>query len=117
VRSVKEGCLSKLSWFGKRSPQRASTEFVAHYHSERNHQGKANSLLFRSPVRSMPRQSIRCRERLGRPASILLPGRLNTWTIRGHIAGNGSGLGGSCQNGKKLGRPNTTATNAIPRGG
>jgi putative transposase len=65
VRSVKEECLSKLVLFGERSLQRALTEFMAHYHSERNHQGKANSLLFPSPVRSMPRQSIRCRERLG----------------------------------------------------
>lgn len=65
VRSVKEECLSKLVLFGERSLQYALTEFVAHYHSERNHQGKANSLLFPSPVRSMPRQSIRRRERLG----------------------------------------------------
>jgi hypothetical protein len=26
------------------------TEFVAHYHSERNHQAKGNSLLFPAPV-------------------------------------------------------------------
>ena len=65
VRSVKEECLSKLVLLGERSLQRALTEFVAHYHSERNHQGKANSLLFPSPVRIIPRRGIHCRERLG----------------------------------------------------
>jgi hypothetical protein len=44
VRSVKEECLSKLILFGESSLRRALTEFVAHYHSERNHQGKGNSL-------------------------------------------------------------------------
>src|SRR5690349_4053874 len=38
VRSVKS--LSKLILFGERSLQRALTEFVAHFHAERNHQGK-----------------------------------------------------------------------------
>ena len=42
VRSVKEECLSKLILFGERSLQRALTEFLAHFHSERNHQGKGN---------------------------------------------------------------------------
>ena len=46
VRSVKEECLSKLILFGERSLQRGLTEFLAHHHSERNHQGKANILLF-----------------------------------------------------------------------
>jgi len=46
VRSVKEECLNKLILFGERSLQRAVTEFIAHFHSERNHQGKANALLF-----------------------------------------------------------------------
>ena len=45
VRSVKQECLSKLILFGEGSLKRALAEFVAHYHSERNHQGKANALL------------------------------------------------------------------------
>jgi hypothetical protein len=65
VRSIKEECLSKLILFGARSLQRALTEFIAHHHSERNHQGKANSLLFPASVASNPRRSIRRRERLG----------------------------------------------------
>jgi transposase InsO family protein len=65
VRSVKEECLSKLILFGESSLRRALTEFVAHYHFERNHQGKGNALLFPAPLTKVPRRSVRCRERLG----------------------------------------------------
>ena len=47
VRSVKEECLSKIIVFGERSLRRALSEYVAHCHAERNHQGKSNVLLFR----------------------------------------------------------------------
>jgi hypothetical protein len=46
VRSVKEECLSKVVLFGKRSLRRALSEYVEHFHAERNHQGKGNALLF-----------------------------------------------------------------------
>ena len=36
VRSVKEECLSKIIVFGERSLRRALSEYVAHYHAERN---------------------------------------------------------------------------------
>ena len=67
VRSVKQECLSKLILLGERSLQRALTEFVAHYHGERNHQGKSNALLFPAPAPLKPgcRRGICCRERLG----------------------------------------------------
>ena len=42
VRSVKEECLSRLILFSAASLQRALNEFVAHYHAERNHQGRGN---------------------------------------------------------------------------
>ena len=65
VRSVKEECLSKLILFGERSLRRALTEYVAHFHAERNHQGKGNVLLF-PPVAVRHRAgTVRCRERLG----------------------------------------------------
>ena len=48
VRSVKEECLSRLILFGEASLQHALHEYVEHYHHERNHQGKGNSLLFPS---------------------------------------------------------------------
>ena len=46
VRSVKEECLSKVVLLGERSLQRALSNYVAHFHAERNHQGKGNVLLF-----------------------------------------------------------------------
>jgi transposase len=46
VRAVKEEGLSKLILFGEASLRRAITEFIGHYHGERNHQGRGNLLLF-----------------------------------------------------------------------
>jgi transposase InsO family protein len=67
VRSVKEECLSKLILFGEASFRRALSQFQERYHSERNHQGKGNVLLFlRADV--LPKSSgspIGRRERLG----------------------------------------------------
>ena len=66
VRSVKQECISKLILFGEASLQRALTDFIAHYHAERNHQGKGNVLLF--PARDKPKRTgsdIHCTERLG----------------------------------------------------
>ena len=67
VKSVKDECLSKLILFGEASLRRALREFIAHYHGERNHQGKNNVLLF--PSTSAPEAridaSVACRERLG----------------------------------------------------
>jgi hypothetical protein len=51
VRSVKQECLSKLVLFGERPLRRALQQYVAHYHEERNHQGKQNRLLFPLPNR------------------------------------------------------------------
>jgi putative transposase len=67
VRSIKSECLSKLTLFGESSLRRTITEFSTHYHYERNHQGKANLLLFPAPGcrRPCPRAPIRCQERLG----------------------------------------------------
>ena len=42
VRSVKDECLSKLILFGEASLRRALTDFIDHFHAERNHQGKDN---------------------------------------------------------------------------
>jgi transposase InsO family protein len=65
VRSVKQECLSKLILFGENSLQRALSEFIVHFHSERNHQGKGNVLLFPAPEEESHRRRVRCRERLG----------------------------------------------------
>jgi len=67
VKSVKDECLSRLILFGKASLRRALGEYVAHYHTERNHQGKNNVLLFPcAPAReARVDASVACRERLG----------------------------------------------------
>src|SRR5215467_8524794 len=49
------------------SRTRGVTQFTEHYHTERNHQGKGNVLLFPEveEFRQTCGPSIRCRERLG----------------------------------------------------
>jgi putative transposase len=66
VRSVKEECLSRLILFGEASLRHALTQYMEHFHHERNHQGKGNVLLF-SPVSQDKAHAgpLRCRERLG----------------------------------------------------
>ena len=67
VRSVKEECLSKLILFGESSLRRALPQFQEHNHTERNHQGKGNVLLF-PHGEELPKSrgpSIECSERLG----------------------------------------------------
>ena len=65
VRSVKEECLSKVILFGERSLRRALSEYVEHYHAERNHQGKDNVLLFPGSANTRRDGRVQCRERLG----------------------------------------------------
>jgi putative transposase len=65
VRSVKEECLSKVILFGERSLRRALSEYVEHYHAERNHQGKDNVLLFPRDTDVHREGPVQCRERLG----------------------------------------------------
>jgi putative transposase len=45
VRSIKESCLERVILFGETSVRKATAEFVAHYHRERNHQGLENRLI------------------------------------------------------------------------
>ena len=66
VRSVKEECLARLILFGEVALHHALHEYMAHYHHERNHQGKGNVLLF--PMISHKAKCagpIHCHERLG----------------------------------------------------
>jgi putative transposase len=66
VRSVKEECLSRLILFGEASLRHALTQYVAHFHHERNHQGKDNALLFPTVSQDAERQGpVQCCERLG----------------------------------------------------
>jgi putative transposase len=66
-RWVKEECVSKLILFGEGSLRRVLQQYVAHYHEERNHQGKQNLLLFPRHRTGLSRKEgeAGCRERLG----------------------------------------------------
>ena len=65
VQEVEE-CLAKLILLGEGSLRRALRHYQAHYHEERNHQGKDNVLLFPLPTQVRGKQEkMRCRERLG----------------------------------------------------
>ena len=69
VRSIKEGCLDRLILFGERSLRTAVQNFVAHYHTERNHQGLDNQIIQPNPGHATNTGDVHRRERLG--------GRLN----------------------------------------
>ena len=45
VRSIKESCWERMIFFGEDSLRTAIHHFMAHYHSERNHQGLTNQLI------------------------------------------------------------------------
>jgi putative transposase len=64
VRSIKEECLSRMIFFGQAPLQHAIRQFMAHYHTERNHQGLENRLL--QPVSTaLLHHPIQRRQRLG----------------------------------------------------
>jgi len=65
VRSIKEECLSRMIFFGHASLQYAIRHFIAHYHTERNHQGLENRLLQPTSVAAPPHHPIQRRQRLG----------------------------------------------------
>jgi transposase InsO family protein len=50
VRSIKEECLDRLTPIGVGHFRRAVTEYVEHYHGERNHQGLDNQLISGPPI-------------------------------------------------------------------
>ena len=64
VRSIKEECLDRIIPIGERHFRRAVSDFVAHYHRERNHQGLGNRLI-ESAGRVQAEGRIRRRARLG----------------------------------------------------
>ncbi len=65
VQSVKNESVSKLILFGEASLRRVLADFEAHYHGERNHQGKGNVILFPLEEGVAEDGPVRCRERLG----------------------------------------------------
>jgi transposase InsO family protein len=65
VRTIKEGCLDRMILIGEGSLRRAIREFVAHYHTERNHQSLENKII-RPESGAFPSVGeVDCRKRLG----------------------------------------------------
>ena len=66
-RSVKEERLSKMILFGEASRWQVLSNYVSHFHTERNHQGKGNVILFPEAADRVGHSSgtIVTRERLG----------------------------------------------------
>ena len=65
VRSIKVECLSRMIFFGEQSLRKATREFAAHYHSERNHQGIDNRLIESDGREDSTLGAVQCAERLG----------------------------------------------------
>ena len=67
IKSVKTEALLKRMLFGERSLRHGLGNYVTHFHTERNHQGKGNVILFPAPADRIGGSSgaIRTRERLG----------------------------------------------------
>jgi putative transposase len=65
VRTIKESCLERLVLFGEGSVRRAASEFTAHYHRERNHQGLDNKLICPDPRLVREGGEVQRSERLG----------------------------------------------------
>ena len=66
-RSAKEECLSKLILFGESSLRQVLSQYVDHFHGERNHQGKGNVILSPMPADRIGESTgeIQTRARLG----------------------------------------------------
>jgi putative transposase len=65
VLSVKEECLSRMIFFASASLQHALRQFMAHYHTERNHQGLENRIPQPASVTVLPHHPVQRRQRLG----------------------------------------------------
>ena len=65
VCSIKEECLNRMIFFGPASLQHAITQFMTHYHDERNHQGLENCLLRPLCAVDEPLARVKRRQRLG----------------------------------------------------
>jgi transposase InsO family protein len=65
VRTIRESCLERMILFGETSLRTALHNFVAHYHTERNHQGLANRIISPEPAHSGKTGPVKRRPRLG----------------------------------------------------
>jgi hypothetical protein len=65
--------LERMILFGENAVWKATAEFVAHYHSERNHQGLDNALICPEPELAGAEGEVHRRKRLGGLLKLLLP--------------------------------------------
>jgi putative transposase len=65
VRSIKQECLDRVIPLGERHFRQTVSEYVAHYHHERNHQGLGNTLIDGIAQNRRHQGRIRRRSRLG----------------------------------------------------
>ena len=65
MRSVKEECLERMIFFGEASLRTAISEFLSHYHLERNHQGLENRLITPMDRTMETAGTVQRRQRLG----------------------------------------------------
>ena len=65
VRSIKEECLERMIFFSEKQLRAAVSEYVEHYHHERNHQGLANRLIQPAAEPARGAGQVICASRLG----------------------------------------------------
>ena len=65
VRSIKDECPNRMIFFGERSLRKATREYAAHYHRERNHQGIDNRIIEPDDHAESASSRIECAQRLG----------------------------------------------------
>ena len=65
VRSIKEEALNQMVILGERALYYAIQQYLAHYHTERNHQGLGNQLITPEPDIGSRSGQVRRRKRLG----------------------------------------------------
>jgi transposase InsO family protein len=65
VRSIRDECLRRIVPLGERHLRRIITEYMDHYHRERNHQSLDNQLVVPQAANENAVGPVQCRERLG----------------------------------------------------
>ena len=65
IRSIKDESLSRLILFGENMLRNAVRQFLAHYHTERNHQSLDNKIIQPGEEVGRHEGDVKCRERLG----------------------------------------------------
>ena len=65
VRSIRGDCLNHVVLLGEQHLRTVVREYVAHYHTERNHQGLGNALVALLPAVAIAKGAVQRRRRLG----------------------------------------------------